>query len=138
MRHARAALFVGIMAFGGCQLVTEPAQQVAVSHGDWAGTYEGTLPCADCGGIENRLTLTAEGSYRLVETYLGGPANPDGSSYTYDGKFHWTESGTDIILDGPERDTRYRLQGLLLVEVDLDGRPLTGPLAGMYNLKKVR
>ena len=24
---------------------------------DWAGTYEGVLPCADCPGIQTRLSL---------------------------------------------------------------------------------
>jgi uncharacterized lipoprotein NlpE involved in copper resistance len=33
---------------------------------DWAGTYEGVLPCADCPGTKIRLTLNGDGSYRLV------------------------------------------------------------------------
>ncbi|WP_304187995.1 copper resistance protein NlpE [Phenylobacterium aquaticum] len=38
--------------------------------------FAGTLPCADCPGVRTELTLTrkaagwAEGTYRLVETYL--------------------------------------------------------------------
>ncbi len=34
---------------------------------DWAGIYQGTLPCADCGGIETELTLNADGTYALTE-----------------------------------------------------------------------
>jgi uncharacterized lipoprotein NlpE involved in copper resistance len=33
---------------------------------DWAGTYEGVLPYADCPGTKTRLTLNYDGSYRLV------------------------------------------------------------------------
>ncbi|MGE0665368.1 MAG: copper resistance protein NlpE N-terminal domain-containing protein [Sphingomonadales bacterium] len=46
------------------------------------GEFKGTLPCADCQGIETSLTLiqkdegTAEGSYVLIETYLGKSADP--------------------------------------------------------------
>ena len=30
---------------------------------DWPGSYEGTLPCADCPGIRTRLTLMKDGRY---------------------------------------------------------------------------
>ncbi len=38
--------------------------------------YAGTLPCADCGGIESWLVLHPDGSYRLRERYLKGNAAP--------------------------------------------------------------
>ena len=38
---------------------------------DWAGTYEGVLPCADCPGTKTRLTLNQDGSYRLVTQAQG-------------------------------------------------------------------
>ena len=37
-------------------------------------TFAGVLPCADCLGIANTLTLQPDGSYRLRRTYLGKPA----------------------------------------------------------------
>lgn len=46
------------------------------------GIYTGTLPCADCEGIETELTLTARngyttiGRYTLSETYLGKTSEP--------------------------------------------------------------
>jgi len=40
------------------------------------GTYEGTLPCADCEGIQTVLTLDADKSFKLEETYLGEDVNP--------------------------------------------------------------
>jgi copper homeostasis protein (lipoprotein) len=36
------------------------------------GSFHGTLPCADCGGIDTRLTLLGDGTYLLEETYLKG------------------------------------------------------------------
>lgn len=38
---------------------------------DWNGTYKGTLPCADCEGIETELTLNLDGNYLYKATYLG-------------------------------------------------------------------
>lgn len=46
------------------------------------GEFKGTLPCADCAGIETSLLLvqkdegTAEGSYVLMETFTGKSADP--------------------------------------------------------------
>lgn len=45
-------------------------------------TYSGKLPCADCEGIEEELTLTqsspgaAEGTYTMKDTYLGKDVEP--------------------------------------------------------------
>ena len=34
------------------------------------GEFSGKLPCADCPGIETKLTLNEDGSFLLDETYL--------------------------------------------------------------------
>ncbi|MFZ1431335.1 MAG: DUF333 domain-containing protein [Geminicoccaceae bacterium] len=57
------------------------------------GPFVGTIPCADCPGIETELTLTrkdaqtAEGSYRLRSTYLerGPPIESTGDWTTLRG-----------------------------------------------------
>ena len=36
-----------------------------------SGTYEGTLPAADCPGIETRLTINADSNYDLTSHYIG-------------------------------------------------------------------
>lgn len=41
-----------------------------------AAGFAGTLPCADCAGIETWLLLHPDGSYRLRERYLKGDATP--------------------------------------------------------------
>src|SRR5215470_5758922 len=62
---------------------------------DWAGTYEGVLPCADCPGTKTRLTLNYDGSYRLV-TQAQGSQNAE---KTVSGVFTWQPSGNAITLD---------------------------------------
>jgi hypothetical protein len=69
---------------------------------DWAGTYEGVLPCADCAGTKTRLTLNRDGSYRLV-TQAQGSQNAEKS---VSGFFTWQPSGNAITLD--ERGARQQ------------------------------
>lgn len=45
-----------------------------------AGTFVGTIPCADCQGINTELTLksgdrSTSGSFTMKQTYLGKPAS---------------------------------------------------------------
>src|SRR5215470_14680688 len=62
---------------------------------DWAGTYEGVLPCADCVGTKTRLTLNRDDSYRLV-TEAQGSQN---ARKSISGVFTWQASGNAITLD---------------------------------------
>src|SRR5215472_14474263 len=62
---------------------------------DWAGTYEGVLPCADCPGTRTRLTLNPDDSYQLV-TLAQGSQNAERS---VSGVFTWQPSGNAITLD---------------------------------------
>ncbi|HEU4774937.1 MAG TPA: copper resistance protein NlpE, partial [Lysobacter sp.] len=50
----------------------------------FAGTFTGTLPCADCPGIDVTLTLQGDGTYRISNVYQ---ERPD-SAWGIDG--HWT------------------------------------------------
>ena len=55
------------------------------------GEFSGKLPCADCTGIETKLTLNEDGSFLLDETYLekkDGQFNAKGSyEVSADGAF---------------------------------------------------
>jgi len=46
---------------------SSPAAELA----PFPATFEGTLPCADCPGINYRLTLAQDGSYTLHQRYEG-------------------------------------------------------------------
>ena len=62
---------------------------------DWAGTYEGVLPCSNCPGTKTRLTLNYDGSYQLV-SQVQGSQNVEKS---VSGVFMWQPSGNAITLD---------------------------------------
>ena len=61
---------------------------------DWAGTYEGVLPCADCPGIKIRLTLANDGTFEKQSRYLDRDVVPR----TERGLFTWQADGNSISL----------------------------------------
>ena len=63
---------------------------------DWAGTYAGVLPCADCPGIKTRLTLNRDESYELGSLYI----DRDSAARVVRGRFSWQPSGNAITLEG--------------------------------------
>jgi heat shock protein HslJ len=63
---------------------------------DWAGTYEGVLPCADCPGIKTRLTLGNDGTFEKQSQYLDRDVVPR----TERGRFTWQADGNTIALAG--------------------------------------
>lgn len=100
---------------------------------DWSGNYTGTLPCADCEGIETNLSLKQDGSYTLTTTYLG----KDADKFEQKGTFTWNETGNTVILDGIEDgSSQYFVGENYLLHLDLDGNKVTGELAQMYRLTK--
>lgn len=99
---------------------------------DWAGTYRGVIPCADCEGIETIVTLKEDGSYTSSSHYLGKWGEPSAE----EGRFQWDEAGGAIRLSGGE-PARYRVGENRLIRLALDGSPITGALADHYVLTKM-
>jgi heat shock protein HslJ len=62
---------------------------------DWAGTYAGTLPCADCPGVQARLRLNRDETYELSIRYLDRSTAPS----QVRGRFTWQANGNAITLD---------------------------------------
>ncbi|CAM3779472.1 copper resistance protein NlpE [Bordetella tumulicola] len=100
---------------------------------DWAGTYEGTLPCADCSGIHTRLVLMQDGTYELQTRYLDRQSHPTAVS----GTFTWQPDGSTILLDMSGDEQRYFVSEGRLIMLYQDGTRPTGPLAQHYELKQV-
>ena len=52
-----------------------PSTATARDSLDWAGSYEGVLPCADCPGIRTRVTLSDNGRYESrPSTWTASPS----------------------------------------------------------------
>jgi len=100
---------------------------------DWNGTYQGTLPCADCEGIAIELQIKLDGSFVLTENYLG----KENSQFTYQGKFNWNTAGNTIAVPSDHEDVvQYFVAENQLFRLDREGQRITGGLADKYVLKK--
>ena len=100
---------------------------------DWAGTYKGVIPCADCQGIEETVTLKQDFTYTLRSTYLGKAVKPLLDS----GTFSWNQEGNAVSLkNGTGGTMMYLVQENKIIQLDTDGKPITGNLANDFILTK--
>jgi len=118
---ATLAVLVLAAALGGCMprndaAVPDPAHSSRNSL-DWAGTYEGVLPCADCPGIKTRLTLQIDGRFELSTQYLDRQVTPQTAS----GRFSWNAAGSTITLDAAGAGQPFRVGEGRLLQLNRDG-----------------
>jgi len=102
---------------------------------DWEGTYTGVIPCADCEGIATTITLREDDTYTLEMEYLG----KEGSAVTLEGLFQWNDAGSIVILNGVKKrsmPSTYKVGENKLIQLDMEGRAITGELAANYELDK--
>ncbi|MCW1963759.1 copper resistance protein NlpE [Chryseobacterium viscerum] len=98
---------------------------------DWAGTYEATIPCADCPGIKTSLTLSNDKTFTISEEYL------DRNSKNQDkGSFAWDATGSMITLKGKTANYKYKVGENMLIQLDLEGKEIDGPNKDLYIFKK--
>lgn len=99
---------------------------------DWAGTYEGILPCADCAGIKTSITLFADGTFQKNTEYLG----KNGKPFSETGKFEWNKEGNIIALIVSNENQQYLVGENQLFHLDNEGNQIKGNLAEKYILTK--
>jgi heat shock protein HslJ len=132
-------ILAAVLAAGGCMapVTTTDAVHPDPAHNarnslDWAGAYRGTLPCADCPGIETVVVLTSNGDYRAHSKYLGD----SGKVFSEQGRFEWNEAGNTITFAG-DKPAKYFVGENRLIRLALDGSRNTGVLAEHYILTKL-
>ncbi|BFL84855.1 copper resistance protein NlpE [Shewanella baltica] len=108
---------------------TVPVGDTSQNSLDWAGSYEGVLPCASCEGIQTLITLQSDNSFVQETVYLG----KDEKIFKLMGKAAWDEKGQKITL---EDGTQYLVGENQLIMLDTEGQRITGDLAANYVLKK--
>jgi uncharacterized lipoprotein NlpE involved in copper resistance len=119
------ALAAALLALAGC---SSPSGSVAAPNPDpahnsrnavdWAGTYQGVLPCADCPGIRTRLVLQPDGRFELSRQYIDRQAAP----LVRTGRIEWNEAGNTITLVTPgERGPQLRVGEGRLLQLYADG-----------------
>ncbi|HZX78905.1 copper resistance protein NlpE [Lysobacter sp.] len=115
--------------------VTDEARpKAAFDTKAFAGTFTGTLPCADCPGIDTRLVLAADGTYAITESYQ------ERSAPELKGDGTWTVEENDqrLRLDPNSKSENDRLFAILsqdeIRQLDTEGKPIDSTLP--YNLRR--
>lgn len=109
--------------------------QVADMHNaetslDYFGEYKGTIPAADCPGIEVTLTFNKNHTYAVKYIYL---ERKDGE-FSDTGTFK-VEGNTLTATSKDGGKSYYKVEEGRIVILDADKQPITGTLANMYVLK---
>ena len=127
-----------IVSITSCKSQQKAATKTVIVSGDnsrtsvdWAGVYNGILPCADCRGIKTQLVLNADLTYILKTQYL----EKSDSIYQKKGKFSWNDSGSEITLDISDHQM-YQVGENVLFQLDKNGNRITGDLADKYIMEK--
>lgn len=100
----------------------------------FAGKFSGTLPCASCPGIDTTLELSAEGQFKLSETYQG---EKDGK-FNLDGTWTVEDGGKRVLLDPNSKSDEDRSYEIVSSDeirlLGKDGKPVESTLN--YSLKR--
>ena len=100
---------------------------------DWAGHYEGTLPCADCEGIKYIVELKKDGNFFIEQEYLGKE-----TVYQDEGFYKWDASGNILHLNSNVSPLVLKVEENRLKVLDQQGKEISGNLKDKYILKKVK
>ena len=99
-----------------------------------AGTYEGTLPAADCPGIKTVLTIHADSTYQLTQDYLERKDGHDEAS----GVFKVLANNVvEIVRPSSGEATYYKVKDAnSIIMTDSLGNEPEGETAKLYVLTK--
>lgn len=115
------------------QLNPLPDEHNSQNSLDWAGSYKGVLPCADCPGIETEITLSNDGTFSYTASYQDRDLTVEET-----GEFTWIQNGSAVQFAGEHAGMIYKVEENRLVQLDMQGEKITGVLADHYVLQKVQ
>jgi len=136
-RKAFVFLFAAVFAVTGL-ISCQPNRKAVDIHNsrltlDWSGMYKGTIPSASGMGIDVSLKLNIDDTYELTYDYAGKPEN----KFTNKGAFTWDATGEFITLDiSADTPSHYKVAEDKLIQLDMNGKYITGKLADQYILRK--
>ena len=108
-----------------------PDMHTAETSLDYQGTYRGTLPAADCPGIEVTLRLKPGGAYDLHLKYIDRD-----SEFDEKGAFTVKENLLTLTPSEGGQPQYYKVEENRLRRLDAEKQPVTGALADNYVLQK--
>ena len=121
----KIALVLAASLLGACSML--PNKNVA-------GTYQGTLPCADCEKIEAELVLNADNTYQYNTVYFkNGKQHP----FADKGKFTWDKQKSGVIqLEQDSGNMLLKVADKYVELLDAEGNPVTDTQLNYKLMKK--
>lgn len=131
MRLKILSLFIIALSISACSSVKKATTKIEPEQGSALnGAYFGTIPCADCEGIEFTISLKDDFSYHTKSVYLGRDENIFETSGTYS-----VENDIIKLINSDEGLKYFSIKGENLLILNQARKEVTGPLAKMYLLK---
>ncbi|GGE33160.1 copper resistance protein NlpE [Psychroflexus planctonicus] len=101
---------------------------------DYAGTYSGNLPCADCSFIRFKVAINKDQTFHAKYIYV------DKSDEVFEDKgvYKWVENGNYIHLKASETKSEYKfkVEENSLLMLSQDGKEIDSAFKEKYYLKK--
>ena len=95
-----------------------------------SGTYEGTLPCADCPGLQTLITFNSDGTFYMEEIFLERDDKPTITN----GK--WVLNGDIITFTAGDYKFEYKVISEKEIRWAPNGEEITGTNLNWSLLKK--
>lgn len=99
---------------------------------DWDGTYEATLPCADCPGIKTVIVLDQDDTFKIISEYQERNTKIEDS-----GEIMWHDNGSVVHLKGKETNIKLKVIENGLIQLNQDGTEITTNLKDHYKFQKL-
>jgi len=114
MKHIIKVIVVVCILFTACKNNTPV---------DVTGVYMGEFPCADCIGIDNKMTLNSDGTFVLESRYKG---KGDDTVFTKSGKY--SVENEKVILALKKSPFKYKVGDNYIELLDIDGNKIESQL----------
>lgn len=99
---------------------------------DWAGTYEGVLPCADCPGIKTTLILNDDETYHVEQVYEDLE-----TEFSNEGTFKWNDAGSIVYLKVDDNmEFQFKIEENQVRMLNQKGKAIEGEHAESYVLNR--
>jgi uncharacterized lipoprotein NlpE involved in copper resistance len=140
LKQRLSFIFFFALCFIGAQAWAETEHAGHAKNEDrsaeWHGVYYGLGPCDDCLGLKMTLSLNQKQNYLIVLQY----ARPGSREIYEKGKYLWDDTSRSVELTprkGKGIPRKYLIQDEnALVELDENGKPLTGSDPERYILRR--
>lgn len=99
---------------------------------DVTGVYKGEFPCGNCTGIDNKMTLNADGTF-LLETVYNGKG--DDRVFKETGKY--IVEGGKLLLELKKLPFKYKIGKDFIELLDIDGNKIESKLNYKLTKQKV-